>query len=382
MANGTWRIARGRGSAQLPLLLAASLAILLLIAGKAHFVPFERARTAITDRAAPALQALNKPVVATTRWFGGVRHFFDVYSENQRLNEENARLLQWRGAALALQDRVTQYERLLKAVPAPAYSAVTARVIARSSQPFLETVVLNAGRRNGVQPGQAVVDARGMLGRIYLAGERTSWVILLTDLNSRIPVLLRPGNVQAILAGNNTATPALEALPQNAKLKSGQDVVTSGDGGLLPPGLPIGLLAMNGREAQVSLFADPLGADEVRILGFESALEQMPKPTDKDLPMNAANLPPPQPPPPPQPVSPQTATASQPTAGAAAVAVAGKPTRHLAATTRPVHHVVQGATVVQQDVGRMRSYDIRSSGTPQPAAQQDDTPPTDDQNDQ
>ena len=61
------------------------------------------------------------------------------------------------------------------------------------------------GNANNVKPGEAVVDARGMIGRIYLAGDRTSWVILLTDLNSRIPVTIAPGNVQAIMAGDNTA---------------------------------------------------------------------------------------------------------------------------------------------------------------------------------
>src|SRR5256885_10147222 len=162
MANGTWRSAR-RNNAQIPLVLAGLLAALLLIAGKAHFVPFERARAAITDRTGPFLRALNAPAVAVTRWVSGIGHFFDVYSENQRLQDENARLLQWRGAALSLQDRVRHYQLMLKTVPDESYGAVTARVIARSSQPFLETIVLNAGRRNGIRAGQAVVDARGLL---------------------------------------------------------------------------------------------------------------------------------------------------------------------------------------------------------------------------
>ena len=77
-----------------------------------------------------------------------------------------------------------------------------------------------------------------MIGRIYLAGDRTSWVILLTDLNSRIPVTLEPGNVQAIMAGDNTGAPNLDLLSQqNTALKQGMQVVSSGDGGLLPPGL-------------------------------------------------------------------------------------------------------------------------------------------------
>jgi len=169
---------------------------------------------------------------------------------------------------------------------------VTARVIARSSQPFLDTLVLNAGRQNGVKPGQAVVDARGMLGRVYVAGQHTSWVIVLDDLNSRIPVQVRPGNVQAILAGNNASEPTLEALPQRAQLKNDAEVVTSSDGGLLPAGLPVGALVLTGREAKVALYADAGSAEDVRILDFSAPGEPMPKPSDRDLPVPAKLEPP------------------------------------------------------------------------------------------
>jgi rod shape-determining protein MreC len=288
-------MSRSRTSGRVPLLVAGLLAILLILAGKAHFVPFERARASLTDRSGAVLKALNAPVEAAGRWLGGAGHFFDVYSENQRLREENARLMQWHGAALALQDRVKHYQLLLKTVPEPSSAAVTAQVIGRSSQPFLETLVLNAGRRNGVRPGEAVVDARGMLGRIYVVGDHTSWVILLTDLNSRIPVIVRPGNLQAILSGSNTNTPSLDALPQNAKMKEGQDVVTSGDGGLLPAGLPVGVLTLQERYPRVRLYANAQTADEVRILDFHSPAEPMPKPSDKALPVPDKLLPPPPP---------------------------------------------------------------------------------------
>lgn len=318
MANGTWRISR-RNSTPVPLLLAGLLAALLLVAGKAHFVPFERARAAITDRTGPFLRAANVPLVGFTRWMSGIGHFFDVYSENQRLRDENARLLQWRGAALSFQDRIRHYQLLLKTAPDDAYGAVTAQVIARSSQPFLETIVLNAGRRNGVKAGQAVTDSRGLLGRIYVVGDHTSWVVLLNDLNSRIPVQVRPGNIEAILAGSNTSEPSLDALPPNPKLRRGADVVTSGDGGLLPAGLPVGVLALRNREAKVTLYADPLTTDEVRILDFKSPIEPMPKPAD-NLPVPAKLEPPPPPesvetPPRAAPVTssgPQTATQAHP----------------------------------------------------------------------
>lgn len=284
---------RSRSGAPLPLIFAGIFAVLLLIAGKAHFVPFERARAALSDRTAPLLQRLNTPIAAVGRWAAGIGHLFQVYSQNQQLREENARLLQWRGAALSLQERVNQYQRLLKAVPEPGFSAVTARVIARASQPFLQTIILNAGTQDGVRPGQAVVDARGMLGRIYVAGKHTSWVVLLDDLNSRIPVQVRPGNLQAILAGNNASEPSLEALPPRSQLKSDTEVVTSGDGGLLPPGLRVGMVVFAGREARVALYSDPASAEDVRILDFSAPVESLPKPSDRDLPAPATLSPPP-----------------------------------------------------------------------------------------
>jgi rod shape-determining protein MreC len=307
MTNGTWRTGRARSGGRVPLLLAGIISVLLLIAGKVHFLPVDRARTALTDRAGTFFQAANAPILAATRWLTGIGHIFSVYSENQRLREENTRLAQWRGAALALQNRVDHYRLLLKAAPDVRYSAVTAQVIARSSQPFLETIVLNAGKASGINPGEAVIDARGMLGRIYVSGEHTAWVILLTDLNSRIPVEIRPGNIPAILTGNNTDQPVLDAMPQNAKLRDGADIVTSGDGGLLPAGLPVGLLRFDGKQTKVALYSDPMAAVDVRILDYRAPIEQMPKPADADLPA-PASLSPPLPPPP----QPSEATVAQP----------------------------------------------------------------------
>jgi len=311
MANGTWRMTRGRGSAQLPLAIVAVLAVVLLLAGKAHFLPFDRVRASVTDWSAPFVAAMNAPAAAFTRWSAGLGHFFDTYSENLRLKDENARLRQWQGAALSLEARMKRYQLLLNAVPDPSLSAVTARVIGRSNHPFLETVIVNAGRRNGIKPGQAVVDERGMLGRIYLTGDHTSWVVLLTDLNSRIPVTVQPKDVQAILAGDNSAAPNLEALAQGVKLKAGQEVVTSGDGGLLPPGLPVGLLVAEKQGFRVALFAGSMSADEVRILDFKNPIEQLPKASVHDLPVAAAGFKP-APPPPPPPATPAPALAPTP----------------------------------------------------------------------
>lgn len=297
MANGTWKIARNRSGAQLPMALLAALAVALILIGKAQNTVFDHARATLTDWAAPALKVARAPLVGLDRWMGSIGEIFSVYQENLRLKDENARLRQWRNAAVALEDRVKRYQLLLRAVPDPKLSSVMARVIGRSNQPFLQTMILDAGKAQGVKPGQAVIDARGMIGRIFLAGHHTSWVILLTDLNSRIPVHIEPGNAPAIMAGDNTGAPVLDLLSQRVVLKPGSQVVSSGDGGLLPTGLAIGTVVADPSGGyRVVLLADSSASEDVNVVDFKLKTEQPPAATPNDLPATAAGLPPAAPP--------------------------------------------------------------------------------------
>lgn len=308
MANA-WKIAR-KSNAQLPLVIVIALAVVLVLIGKAQSGLFDQARVKITDWMSPVLVKARAPVQGFDRWMGSVSQIFSVYEQNLKLKEENARLRQWRNAAVVLQGRVARYQTLLHAVPDPKLNAVLAQVIGRANKPFLQTMILNAGREDHAMPGQAVMDARGMIGRVYLAGQRTSWVILLTDINSRIPVAVAPGNVQAIMTGDNTAMPALEMVSRLVTLHPGDQVVSSGDGGLLPPGLPIGTVMSDGQGGwRVALLADAGSSQDVEILNFSKPPEALPP--QAQLPVEAAGIKP-LVPPPPAPATPPAAAAPVP----------------------------------------------------------------------
>ena len=300
MANA-WKIAR-KSNAQLPLVIVIALAVVLVLLGKAQNGLFDRARAGASDAMAPILERVRAPVVAIQRWGGSIGEIFSVYEQNLKLKEENARLRQWRNVAVVLQGRVGRYQALLHAVPDPGMDAVLARVIGRANRPFLQTMILDAGRDQHALPGQAVVDARGMIGRIYVSGRHTSWVILLTDLNSRIPVTVTASaggtsNIQAIMTGDNSRLPVLEMVSHTVTLHPGDQVTSSGDGGLLPAGLPVGTVISDGRGGwRVALLADASEAQDVEVLNFAKPPESLP-PTAQ-LPMEAAGLKP-QPPPPP-----------------------------------------------------------------------------------
>ena len=314
MANA-WKIAR-KSNAQLPLVIVIALAVVLVLLGKAQSGLFDQARARITDWMAPALQKTRAPVQDFDRWMGSVGQVFSVYEQNLKLKEENARLRQWRNVAIMLQGRVARYQSLLHAVPDRKLNAVLARVIGRANKPFLQTMILDAGRENHAMPGEAVVDARGMIGRVYLAGDRTSWVILLTDINSRIPVSIAPANIQAMMTGDNSAMPSLEMVSRLVTLHPGDQVVSSGDGGLLPAGLPIGTVVADGQGGwRVALLADAGASQDVEVLNFSKPPETLP--ARAQLPAEAAGLKPFAPPPqtaPPAPAVPAAPAKPRPAA--------------------------------------------------------------------
>ena len=266
MGRLSWRWTRGRGALSASFAVCAVLAIAIAIAGKTQAPIIDDARTGISDFAAPALTAVRTPLTAFERFTSGIQNYFTVYGENERLRAENAELRKWQNVALSLEDKMRRYEELLNVAPGRETKSVTARVIGESNRPFVSTMILSAGYKDGVRKGQAVVDERGMIGRIYLTGDDTSWVILLTDLNSRIPVAIEPSHRRAFLAGDSTAGPTLELDATEGEVHPGDRVLTTGDGGLLPPDIPVGVVTGAPGSYQVSLFASAGTSDFVQVL--------------------------------------------------------------------------------------------------------------------
>jgi rod shape-determining protein MreC len=384
MANGGLRAGRGRGGAQISLAICAALACILIFLGRVQPTLFDHARSYASDRAAPVLEAVRAPLRATGAWLGSLADVFHVYNVNLKLKDENARLRKWQNLALSLEQRLKRYQLLLNAVPDPEIGSVTAHVIGRASRPFLSTMIVDAGRRQQIKPGEAVVDDRGMIGRIFVAGDHTSWVILLTDLNSRIPVSVQPGNVQAMLTGDNSGAPLLVVSAQGVRLRNGQQVVTSGDGELLPAGLAVGRVYWDGSDFRAALFADAGRSDDVRVLDLQLTAEKPPTPTVNDLPVTAAGLPPLTQAPPKKTAPPQPPSAAPAALQPQVTAAAAQPARP---TLRRVRECDTACLNKKELSGRVLDPHIRRlSQTPvtqQPAQVQpppdEQTPPEDDQ---
>jgi len=146
---------------------------------------------------------------------------------------------------------------------------VTAHVIADSRGPFADTRLADAGRGQGVTPGNPVMSERGLVGRVIGVGHDVSRILMLTDIASRTPVLIDRTNARAILSGDGGPNPKLAYMRGQDPVKVGDRVLTSGDGGVFPRGLPIGV-AVQGLDGawRVRLDSDSSPIDFVRILLF------------------------------------------------------------------------------------------------------------------
>ncbi len=94
-------------------------------------------------------------------------------------------------------------------MPENSVSYVTARVIANSGGAYVRTLLINAGIEDHVARGQAAITGEGLVGRLTEVGNRAARVLLITDLNSRIPVMIESSHVNAVLAGDNSERPRL-----------------------------------------------------------------------------------------------------------------------------------------------------------------------------
>lgn len=261
----SWRHVAQRFSFALFLLLAVGL----LVAGRSQPVIMDDVRAHVLDGLAPVLDALARPMKLVDNVKQRIAYSVNLQDENAKLRAENARLTQWQNTALALENQNKELRGLLHYQAEPQLAYVTARVIADTGGPFVRSLVITAGKLDGVRDGMAAMTGDGLIGRVVEVGSWSSRILLINDMNSRIPVTITGSGDHAILAGDNSQQPKLLYLPQDASVTAGARVITSGHGGIFPPDLPVGVVT---RASRGNYEVTPLAAldriNQVRLVDF------------------------------------------------------------------------------------------------------------------
>lgn len=253
----------GRSASLFLLVLATFLMLFSVVRPQA----VDQLRMSITDAVSPVLATASRPFYAVAEFVGGVSGISELRAENARLMSENVRLRDWYQKALMLQSENQSLQELLNLKAQQETKFVTTRVIADSGNAYVHSVLVAEGARAGIEKGQAVLAGEGMIGRIIEAGKNSARVLLVTDFNSRVPVLIEGSRQKAILVGNNEPLPLLKYLPPDGEIEEGMRIITSGHGGLFPPGLPIGRIVRNDEgEYAVKPFADMSRVSFVRVV--------------------------------------------------------------------------------------------------------------------
>lgn len=223
-------------------------------------------RGAALDAATPALEVLTLPVQGLRAVGSYVGSYLAARDHAVRLEAELLRL-----RSLAEHNQRLEYDnqRLAKllALADPKPQLIRAvRVVGATSGATLQSVLITAGRHESIAMGQPLRDPNGLIGQITEVGQHSARVMLLTDANSRVPVRVVRTGLPAIIAGANNRRLHLLYVDPDHPVRIGDRLVTSGQGGIFPPGIPVGQVVQSGAEPRALPAANFLGLDFALVL--------------------------------------------------------------------------------------------------------------------
>ena len=223
----------------------------------------------IIDATGPIMQVIEFPARAIHRVY---TYFYDIshiYADNQQLRSENKQMMILQNKVRTLEVENQLLSRLLNYIPPAEATFVSAQIIAESGDNFTHLLLVYIGDST-VEKGQVVVGEESVIGRVDTVGNKYAKIILITDINSKIPVVVERTRARGILSGNNTAMPQLIFTRSNADIQAGDLIVTSGVGGIFPAGLPIGFVntVHNDGTVDVEPIADISRLEYVRIVDY------------------------------------------------------------------------------------------------------------------
>ena len=232
------------------------LSIILIFLETIDSKPLNYFRSFIKDTIYRGSLVVSYPGKSLSNLKDYVSGYVNVYSKYDKLKKENYEL---KGSISKTDFLELENKQLRKLIEESNYTLsdlVSARVMIDKQSPYLNSFIINIGSNKNIKNGMAVLDGKNFVGRIVDVNFFSSRVLLVSDLNSKIPVITSPSSIHAILSGHGKSKPSLEYLPEPNNVEDGDNVFTSGKEGIFTPGLPIGEIKKENNIIKVLLYSD------------------------------------------------------------------------------------------------------------------------------
>ena len=238
------------------LLALVILSILFIFFETIEAKPLNYVRSFIKDTIYRGSVLVSVPSNLTKNLTKNINNHWNLYSNYNQLKEENSRLKNTISKSDFLELENSQLRKLIEEDVTSSSNFLSARVMIDKQSPYLNSFIIDIGSNKNIKNGMAVLDGDNFIGRIVDVNFFSSRVLLFSDLNSKIPVVIEPSGNHAILSGRGDLQPILEYLPENQNLKNGNKVYTSGKEGIFSPGVAIGEVKIERDLIKVQLFSD------------------------------------------------------------------------------------------------------------------------------
>ena len=246
-----------RGTQQrFSLFVLVLLSVLFIYLETIESKPLNSIRSFVKDVIYRGASISSYPSKSFSNIYGFVENHINLYGNYNELIKENEELKNNISKSDFLELENSQLRKLIDEQVASPSNLVSARVMLDKQSPYLNSFVINIGGNKNIKNGMAVLDGKIFIGRIVDVNFFSSRVLLVSDLNSKIPVLSQPSGNHAILSGHGTSEPTLEYLSENHTIQDGDKVYTSGKGGIFTPGIAVGKVKIDKKKVKVLLFSD------------------------------------------------------------------------------------------------------------------------------
>jgi len=229
--------------------------ITLIVLGKYNFAGINYLKAIINEVVYRSSYIASVPEKYAAQSYNIIRNHFMLYEDYNIVKEKLKKIESQKHNIDFL---IAENRKLKKTLEDASYSSneQLAKVLIDKQSPFLRSIIINKGTKHNVTKGMTVLNDNYLVGKVVEVNFLTARVLLLSDLNSKTPVTIEPGSIQAILSGTGKNNGIIQYTKENLPINTGNIVFTSGAGGLFKEGIPIGKISEINNKKIINFFSD------------------------------------------------------------------------------------------------------------------------------